>query len=199
MRIELKAEGLFRPGLPPSALAEEARLPRPLALEVKTRLAFNERVVKPAPPGGGASSERRRAARWVTQAASAINGEIRATSSALRPELSLLLAERTGGEGALVVVSPSGPLTRPELELVQGPGDPLTLADLLPAGDAAKGHSWKLPASAAIALSGYDVVKRTTLEAAVEQLDEATARIRFKGDVEGSALGGRGRSHATDS
>src|SRR3954451_927831 len=45
VRIELKAEGLFRPGLPPSALAEEARLPRPLALEVKTRLAFNERVV----------------------------------------------------------------------------------------------------------------------------------------------------------
>ena len=192
VRIELKAEGLFRPGLPPSALADEARLPKPLALEVKTRLAFNERIVKSAPPGGAAASERRRAARWVTQAASAINGEVRPTSSALRPELSLLIAERAGVQGAVVVVSPSGPLTRPELELVQGPGDPLTLADLLPAGNAAKGHSWKLPASAAIALSGYDVVKRTTLEAVVEQLDEAAARIRIKGDVEGSALGGAG-------
>ena len=159
VRIELKAEGLFRPGLPPSALADEARLPKPLALEVKTRLAFNERIVKSAPPGGAAASERRRAARWVTQAASAINGEVRPTSSVLRPELSLLIAERAGVQGAVVVVSPSGPLTRPELELVQGPGDPLTLADLLPAGDVAKGHSWKLPASAAIALSGYDVVK----------------------------------------
>src|SRR3954470_21337939 len=57
VRIELKAEGLFRPGLPPSALTDQARLPKPLALEVKTRLAFNERVVRPAPPGGGAPSQ----------------------------------------------------------------------------------------------------------------------------------------------
>ena len=44
------------------------------------------------------------------------------------------------------MVSPAGPLTRPELELVQGPGDPLDLADFLPARKSAKGRSWKLPA-----------------------------------------------------
>ena len=45
VRIELKAEGLFRPGLPPSAMSEEARMPKPLALDVKTRLIFRERLL----------------------------------------------------------------------------------------------------------------------------------------------------------
>ena len=45
VRIDLKAEGLFRPGLPPSAMSEEARMPKPLALDVKTRLIFSERLL----------------------------------------------------------------------------------------------------------------------------------------------------------
>jgi hypothetical protein len=200
VRIELKAEGLFRPGLPPDALTEEAKLPKPLALDVKTRLVFHERIVGPGEPARqaargsatGPGPSRRRAVRWMAQAASAINGEVRPTSSVLRPELSLLIAERASDSGAVIVVSPSGPLTRPELELVQGPGDPLVLADMLPAGDAGKGQSWRLPASVAVALSGYDVVKRNALEASLEQLDEKSARVRIKGEVEGSALGGEG-------
>jgi hypothetical protein len=200
VRIELKADGLFRPGLPADASNAEAKMPRPLTLEVQTRLVFGERMVKPGGavrkdgdrPETGSGSPRRRAVRWVAQAASAINGEVRPTSSVLRPELSLLIAERAGRDQGVVVVSPSGPLTRPELELVQGPGDPLALADLLPAGAAEKGESWKLPAAAAIALSGYDMVKKNDLEAVLEQLDEKAARVRIKGAVEGSALGGSG-------
>ena len=38
-------------------------------------------------------------------------------------------------------------------------------------------------------------MKRTTLEAMVEQLDEAAARVRIKGEVEGSAPGGSGNDH----
>src|SRR5947207_8138095 len=45
VRIELKAQGLFRPGLPPGTVAAEAKMPKPLALDVQTRLVFSERVV----------------------------------------------------------------------------------------------------------------------------------------------------------
>ena len=83
-------------------------------------------------------------------------------------------------------------MTRAELELVQGLGDPLTLADFLPREPVAKGRPWKLPESAVVSLTGYDAVKSSTMEATLEQLDEAAARVRLKGEVQGSALGGAG-------
>ena len=51
VQIELKAEGLFRPGLPPEAMTAEVKLPKPLALDVKSRLVYAERILKPAPAG----------------------------------------------------------------------------------------------------------------------------------------------------
>ena len=88
-----------------------------------------------------------------------------------------------------MVVSPAGPMTRSELELVQGLGDPLTLPDLLPARPVEKGQSWKLPGSAVFALTEYDAVKSTSLEATLEELDEDGARIKIKGEVQGSRTG----------
>src|SRR5208282_5059787 len=205
VRIELKAEGLFRPGLSPGALTAEATMPKPLALDVKTRLVFAERLLGSGAAPGGAEARRQsqsglasrpasggKAVRWVAQAAAAINGEVRPTASVLRPDLSLLVAERAATQGAVVVVSPAGPMTRSELELVQGLGDPLTLADFLPQQPVTKGRAWKLPESAVVSLTGYDAVKSSTMEATLEQLDEAAARVRLKGEVQGSALGGAG-------
>jgi hypothetical protein len=195
VNIELKAEGLFRPGLPPDQMTADAKLPKPLALDVKSRLIFSERILngdQADPLKGGKTTARPKAVRWVHQAASAINGDIRPTAGVLRPELSLLVAEQST-EGTVVVVSPSGPMTRSELELVQGLGDPLVLGDLLPRGPVARGAVWKLPDSAIFALTDYDEVKSSTLEAALEQFDESTARIRLKGEVNGSARGGAGR------
>ena len=83
-------------------------------------------------------------------------------------------------------------MTRGELELVEGLGDPLTLGDLLPRGSVARGDSWKLPASAVVALSGYDVLKSSTLEATLDGLDPTTARLHVKGQVQGEVLGGTG-------
>jgi hypothetical protein len=195
VNIELKAEGLFRPGLPPDQMTADAKLPKPLALDVKSRLNFSERILngdQADPFKGGRTTARPKAVRWVHQAASAINGDIRPTAGVLRPELSLLIAERST-EGTVMVVSPSGPMTRSELELVQGLGDPLVLGDLLPRGAVARGAGWKLPNSAIFALTDYDEVNSSTLEAELEQFDESTARIRLKGEVNGSARGGAGR------
>jgi hypothetical protein len=174
-------------------------MPKPLAVEIETRLVFNERVVGVAAASASANREgnRRsagslRAVRHVIQAASTINGEIRATSALIRPEVSLLIAERREIDGPVIVVSPSGPLTWSELELVQGLGDPLVLADLLPEKAVQVGEVWRVREAGAKALSGYDSITSNTLDATLESADAVHARIRARGQIQGSALGGPG-------
>src|SRR4051812_21069517 len=67
--VELKAEGLYRPGPAGDAEARDAKPPKPLKLRVATRLAFVERMLAARPDGDPA-----KVARKVEQAASAING-----------------------------------------------------------------------------------------------------------------------------
>ncbi len=207
-QIELKAQGLFRPGLPPGGASANARMPKPLSLEVQTRLVFHERLVRSAqvdparavsknvprarPSEGTAGEPRLVAVRQVIQAASAINGEVRPAAAGIRPEVSLLLAERRDVDGPVVVVSSGGPLTRAELELVQGLGDPLALVDLLPGQPVAPGESWRVGDAAALTVSGYDVVTSNDLHAHLESADANQARVRLKGQIKGSALGGAG-------
>jgi hypothetical protein len=218
--IELKARGMFQPGLPPGGVGKDARLPKPLSLEVETRLVYDERVVEvdttaarargnapqnpsgvrqvsgDAPSVGNAGPGPglpRKAARHVVQAASAINGEVRPSSNALRPEVSLLVAERRGRTGTVVVVSPGGALSRSELEQVQGLGDPLLLGELLPGGVVAVGARWRVTDAATVALSTYDVITANRIEGSLESFDRARARIRLEGEIEGSVLGGAGK------
>jgi hypothetical protein len=205
VQIELKAQGLFRPGLPPSGAAAETRMPKPLTLEIQTRLVFNERLVASA--GGGAANHGQptvagndprpgagtlKAIRHVVHAASAINGQVRPTTASIRPDVALLVASRRDRDGPVVVVSPAGPLTRPELELVQGLGDPLALPDLLPEGPVEVGQTWRVRPAAAQTLSGYDELTTNSLEARLESADDAVARIRLKGQIQGRVLGGAG-------
>ncbi len=179
--VELKAEGTFRPATPPGA--PEAK---PMALKVATRLEFNDRVV-----AVGAGSVPIRSVRNVTRAAATINGEVRATSSELRPDVSALVATRRG-DVAVDVVSLGGPLTRSELELVGGPGDPLALPALLPGKPVKLGDHWTVGDLAARNLSGYDAIAANALEATLEAVDSHVARVRLLGSIRGAALGGEG-------
>ncbi len=208
VQIELKADGLYRPGLPPGEPSGEARMPKPLSVQIETRFAFHERLVEVGPNRTAAAAASSRdgtagdraagagfrlaAVRHVIQAASAINGEIRPTSALIRPEVSLLVAERREIDGPVVVVSPAGPLTWYELELVQGLGDPLVLGALLPEQPVKTGDHWPVRDAGAKALCGYDVVASNRLEASLESVDENQARIRLRGQIQGSALGGAG-------
>ncbi len=179
-QIALRAEGRFRPAAPPGTPPEKA--PKSLALKVETQYAGVERVLKLDRAGGAT-----RVARWVDQAASAINGEVRPMAAALRSEVSLLVAERR--DGKVVVVSPGGPLTRAELELVQDVGDPLALPDLLPEKPVAVGDHWRAGADAARALSGYDVLAVNALDVTLEAADARSATLRLKGEIRGAVYG----------
>lgn len=174
--VELKADGLSRSGLPDR---------KPLALRVDTRVSFHERVLR-----AGTARTSVRVARRVIQAAAAINWEGRSTAVSLRPEVSLLVSELR--DGSLFTYSPGGPLTRSELELVEAEGDPLTLPALLPEAEVQVGDHWKVDPLAARALSGYDALAASTLEATLEELDESIARFKLSGEVRGAVQGGEG-------
>ena len=179
--IELKADGTFRPSTPPGA--PEAK---PMALKVATQLEFNERVI--AVGAGGVPA---RTVRSETKAGATIGGEARPSTSAVRPEVSALAATRRT-ETAVDVVSLGGPLTRSELELVSGPGDPLALPALLPDKPVKVGDHWTIGELAARNLSGYDALAANSLEATLEALDDSAARVRLLGSIRGAALGGVG-------
>jgi hypothetical protein len=178
--VELKAEGTFKPATLPGAPDS-----KPLALKVETRLEFVERVTSVDNMG-----QPRRSIRQVDRAGATINGEVRPSTSALRPEVSTLVAARR--DALVSIVSLGGPLTRSELELVQEPGDPMALPSLLPSKPVAVGDRWTVGDLAARNLSGYDALATNALEATLEAVDESSARVRLLGTIRGAALGGEG-------
>jgi hypothetical protein len=204
VQIDLKAQGLFRPVPEQSKVKDGARMPKPLSIEVQTRLAFYERVLdleEDAATAGAANASQpenpprgrpRKVARHVIQAAAALNGEIRPKATSIRPEVTLLVAERRRQDGPVVVVSPAGPLTRSELELVEVEGDPLALSDLLPSSAVTVGGSWRVGQAAAEGISGYDTITANSLDATLESLGEARAKVKLHGRIEGSLQGAPG-------
>jgi hypothetical protein len=180
--IELKAKGQARPAPPGVGPAKEGP---PLPLKVETRFAFEERVRAAGPDGRALSVARR-----VLQAAATIDSQVRQIKAVLRPEVMFLVA--TLRAGVVVSASPAGPLTRPELELIEVPGDPLTLPDLLPDRPVKLGDNWTIGDRAARALSGYDALAANGLKATLETLDAASAQVRLAGSIRGAARGGEG-------
>ncbi len=178
--VALKAEGTFRPATLPGS--PEAK---PLALKVETKVEFAERVGTV-----DAKGRPRRAFRQVELASATINGEVRPSTSALRQEIALIVADRR--DSSVAIVSAGGPMTRSELELVQGPGDPLALPSLLPTKPVKVGDRWVVGELAARNLSGYDALAANALEATLESLDDGTARIVLLGTIRGACLGGEG-------
>lgn len=172
--FELKAEGRYQP--------EGAK---PLDLKVEERLDFVEKVDAVGDDGAA-----RRVVRRVHQAAAAVGGKVLPDARALRPEVAILVAERR--PDGVFVFSPGGPLTRAELDVVEGPADPLDLPALLPTKPVAVGDRWKVDDAAARSLCDYDALAVNGLEATLVAVDEATAKVSLKGEVRGAVLGGEG-------
>ena len=183
IQANLKGEGLFlqapAPGTP------KGQVPKPLTLKVEVRLDYFDRVLKR--DGSGRPS---RSARRIVRAGSAINGEVRTFATAIRPAVAIVVAE-TKPEGVLLF-SPGGPFSQSELELLEVPGDPLILGELLSAKAVAAGDRWTVGEAAARALSSYDSIVTNSLEASLETIDDANAHFKLTGEVKGSRFGGEG-------
>jgi hypothetical protein len=184
--VSMAAEGHYLPGE-----GSEDQPVEPLELTVRTRLDYLDQVLELDPDG-----RPRRSIRALDEAEVVIGGDepIRPQAIRLRPEVSSLVADRQQS-GEVLVVSPGGPLSRTELELVQVPADPVALPDLLPptGSEVAPGDRWPIPDPVARHLSGYDTLASNTLEATLRSLDDGLAEVDLAGRVEGAVHGARGR------
>ena len=205
VQIELKAQGLYRPGLPPASGADGAQMPKPRELEVQTRLIFHERIVpvgpdalvprsdsraaKPSRSSGGGFAQGRTACRSSgrgNQRRGSPDGRgasRRGGSPGGRETRSWLARRCLEPRGAALLVRARGGA---------GGGRSARSCRSPARGPVASGDRWKVRERAAKVMSGYDTITSSNLEAMLESLDQSKARIRLKGRVEGSAFGGSG-------
>ena len=117
-------------------------------------------------------------------------------AAAIRPEVALLVAEaRAGG---VVVFSPAGPLTRSELELVEGPGDPLAAGRAAyPTGRSRWATAGRSSDAAARSLAAYDTLTANKLEATLESVDAARPGSGSGARSGARCSGAKGRWRAT--
>jgi hypothetical protein len=89
----------------------------------------------------------------------------------------------------LTCVSPSGPLTRDELELLVHPGQSTLLDELLPATPVELNGEWPVTTTALAHLLNLDAVTTAQVSGKLTKVEGTTAFIQITGNVEG-AVGG---------
>ncbi len=188
----LEAEGEYRP----ASTDPEGPAPEALSLEVRSQLRWTEELWKPTDPslGGGDSDSKSRVGlgvvRRIEQGGAKIRGELRETTQGLRASRNLLVARRL--EDRILVGCPDGPLTRPELDLLEIAADPLVFPDLVPDHDVEVGQSWELGRAIALSFSGYETLATHDLVGRLDSCDPESASITVAGRVRGALLGGVG-------
>lgn len=183
--IELKAQGQLTPAKLP-----DAPEPPPVPLRVESRFDFYDRLQLTDP-----EKTPTRAWRYVRQAAVAINSPSRPLTVLVRPDVSTLITRLVDGQP--FTYSTGGPLTRQELDILQGPADPLLWGQFLPPTPVAAGDSWSIGPDLARSLTDYEALASNTLRAKLETLEPSEARIHLAGTVRGAVRGAEGTMSVT--
>ncbi|HVX12924.1 MAG TPA: hypothetical protein VHC22_17205 [Pirellulales bacterium] len=128
-----------------------------------------------------------RSARFYRRARAAIKIDEGGIEPALREERRLVVADESGGQVKLY--SPSGPLTREELDLIDLPANSLLLDRLLPERPVKIGDHWRHDDGLIAELLCLDVVSQSDVESRLKEVSGDRARIELAGHVLG-AVGG---------
>lgn len=105
----------------------------------------------------------------------------------LRPSRKLIVSQRQRDDS--LVYSPSGALTRAELELVGGHFDVTSLVAALPGKSVKVGETWKLSSSVAQALCGLEGMTENKLEGKLTGVSGGEAKFAFSGTATGVESG----------
>lgn len=106
---------------------------------------------------------------------------------ALRADRHLLACER--GKDRVVLVSPQGPLTRDELELVEAPFQSVLLGGLLPEQPVKPGETWTIPDGTLQAIFNLDAINQQHVTATLKEVKEGIALVELSGKLSGAAEG----------
>ena len=177
VRAQVTVEGKLK-----TALTNGQQLSLPL--NVNANLHYEERRL----PGRGRDAQSLRSLRFYSQADAAIKVRDESISSRLREAHRLLVAQ--GERRGLTLYSPRGPLTFTETELINYPGDSLTVLGLLPPTTVEVGDKWSPESWAIQMLIGVEAVLKSELQCELLRIDNGQlAIVKFSGSLEGANLG----------
>lgn len=118
-------------------------------------------------------------------AQTAVDGQT--SSRGLRPDRRLIVAQRTPER--FLCYSPSGPLTREELEVAGEHFDTLSLTGLLPEKEVRAAESWRLPNEVVLAIAQFEALISHDLTAKLEEVADGHAIIMIGGKAQGIEMG----------
>ncbi len=113
------------------------------------------------------------------------------TRTQLPKVMNIIVAE--GRREGLLYYSPEYVMSRNHLDLLSVPGDPLTLLPLLPKTDVEVHQEWPVDTWAISMLTGMEAVVDAKLTCQLTSADEATATIKFHGNIEGAIAGAKSK------
>ena len=156
-----------------------------LPLSVTGKFRYDERLLELAegPPAGRAV----RSVRHYERAEANFKINRRERQASLPTDKRLIVAERS--DGPVSTVSPTGPLTREQLELLDIPGNSLVLGQLLPGKEIEKGNEWEIDEGVLLGMLGWDAVGRCDVKGKLTQVDGNLATIEFEAAASGSVAG----------
>lgn len=158
---------------------------RDFSLEAQGDFDFLQRVAA-LPPGS--TGYLRAARRFMKAAAKTKVGSDHETSTNLPEGARRILVGSS--DNHLLQFSPDVRLTRPQLDLLQFPLDPLAVAGLLPQRALAdRSERWNTDNRTAALLAGLDAVISQTTVCSLEELTEERAVVRFSCEVTGAITG----------
>ncbi len=164
------------------SLVEEGKV-RKLPMSVVGNMIYGERLQ--APTAGKSAGPR--SVRYYDRADAVIKIDKGELKPALRGERRLIAI--APAQGAATIFSPSGPLARDELDLVDVPGNSLLIEGLLPGEPVAQGDRWQHSDQLMAALLGLDAVNRAEVSSQLVELSDLAAQIEIRGNIQGAVSG----------
>ena len=154
-----------------------------LPLKVTGNLLYDEKVIE----AGGGTKGSVRTVRYYHQAEAEITIDKNENKSSLDDDSRLIVFESTAGREALF--SPTGPLSREQLELVDVPGNSALVAGLLPDKRVKVGESWKHDTTTLARLLGLETVSKSGVKSSLREVAGGVAKLELSGKLSG-AVGG---------
>jgi hypothetical protein len=154
----------------------------PLPMSVIANVTYDERLLS-----GGSSAAKSRAVRYYEAAKVAIKIANGGQKPSLRSDRRLVVANSDGA--AVELVSPAGPLSRDELDLIELPANSLLIDKMLPTRPVAVGDTWTHSADLLAGLLGLDATSDVEVTSRLEQVADGLAKVVLTGSLRGAAAG----------
>lgn len=173
--VRVTAEGKLKTPVQETKAAE-------LPLEMQARMRYRERRLASA----GREDRAWRSLRIYEQATSRIVVKEQTTQLQLEPGREVVVEGRRSG---LWHYAREVPLQRRDVDLLNLPGDPLTVMATLPGGEMEVGDEWNVPDWAAQMFVGVEAATKTKLTGKLLSVEEQIATLQLIGEVAGATTG----------